>query len=159
MSIPDTLLVDGHDLRTLPGIIVESLELFAPGRRRGENDVIPGRPGALGFGGPFEAYAFAVAVTVTPADAGGVEPATDVGRRVLMLDNLRGLAAALAGAGGLVTLTRRLATATGYDAHTAAGQYVDGLAVELLNPETGSTELQFVNLDGAWWDGTTWLVP
>ncbi len=144
-----TLLVDGTDLKALTGITVNSIELYAPGTRRGANDTVPGRRGQLGAPKVWDAYAFSAMITVSGGS--GAE----------MSANLRAAATALAGDGGLVTLTRRLPTATDpfYVDHSAAGEYVGMTAFALLNPVTGRTELQFLNLDGAWYDGTAWLTP
>jgi len=146
--LPDTLLVDGTDIQAIDGVIVNEMELFAPGVRRGSNDVIPGRRGQLGAELAYDAYAFSVMVTIEGPS------------RVDMIANLRSVAAACAGTNGLVTLTRRLSkSGGGYDTHTAAGQFVQGLGISLLNPQTGQTELQFVNLDGCWFDASAPTVP
>lgn len=151
MSSPNTLLVGGNDLRTLTGIhIIGDMRLFAPGTRRGSNDVIPGRRGQVGAELPYDSYAFSVSVMVLGAT------------REAMVANLAAVGVILAGTNGLVTLERKMAkVGGGTDDMTAAGQFVTGLDLALLNYQTGQTELQFVNLDGAWTpdSGTTWVVP
>jgi hypothetical protein len=158
MSYPDTLLVDGLDLQTVPGLVVMDLAgLFAPGTRRGDDDVIPGRRGQVGAELPFDAYAFTIGVALLSDTA---EP---VPSRAQFITRLRTLSAALMGTNGLVTLTRRLANTggAGYVEHTCAGRFVSGTGFDMLNASNGTTELQFINLDGAWHDAATdaWLVP
>lgn len=162
--LTDTLLVDGTDLQSIAGIVVTDLSgLMAPGRRRGENVTIPGRAGVIAVPKVYEAYEFAIGITVLADDGSGVTGATPQARRVQMLTNLQAVAAVLDGAAGdgLVTLTRRISSGATYVSHTCSGEFVDGLQVDLLNAETGQTELQFVNHDGAWTPdgGTTWIVP
>lgn len=152
--LTDTLIVDGVDLQNIAGITVTNLDgLLAPGTRRGENVVVPGRRGAIGVPKVYDAYEFAVGITVDGGDG------TAQARRVTMLARLATLSAALDGDGGLVTLTRRIANSTTYVEHTASGEFVDGLQVTLLNADTGETELQFVNLDGAWFASGAPTVP
>jgi len=149
MSSPNTLLVDGTDIRGLTGVkVVGAMDLFAPGTRRGSHDVIPGRAGQVGAELPYDAYSFSIPVRIFGAT------------REAMIANLRAVGTLLAGTNGLVSLERRLAkVGGGYDAHTAAGQFVTGLGLSLLNPATGRTELQFINLDGAWFDASAPTVP
>lgn len=148
MSVLSTLLVDGVDIRSLAGIIVTRMDLSAPGTRRGSADTIPGRQGQLGARLPYDAYVFAVTITVI-----GASEAEYVTR-------LAAVGAAVAGDSGLVALARRLPTSGGgYVQHTANGQFAGGLSFDLLNPVSGETELSFINLSGAWWNGSTWLVP
>lgn len=139
-----TLLVGGVDIRSMPGFsVVGYIPLHAPGQRRGQDETIPGRVGQLPVPGlPFDAYSFSAPVWIAGATPGQREA------------NLRTAAATLLGptGDGLVTLTRRLVNATddGFDEATAQGRFVAGLSFQVLNPWTGSTELQFVNLDGGW---------
>lgn len=161
MTYADTLLVDGTDLSTLTGVTITDLTgLFAPGTRRGADDVIPGRRGQVGAQLPYDAYAFTIPVLLDDGYPTGGGLALNL-RRGVFLSHLRTLATALDGTNGLVTLTRRLTSTdgTGYYTHTAAGRYVGTTAIAMLNPAAGTTELQFVNLDGAWYDGAAWLVP
>lgn len=147
---PNTLLINGNDLRTFfDGIrVVGDMHLYAPGTRRGSHDVIPGRAGQLGAELPYDAYAFSVTVFVSGSS------------REEMIANLMSLGTVLAGSNGLVTLTRRLAkVGGGFTSYTANGQFVQGLDLTLLNSQTGNTELQFINLDGSWWNGTSHIVP
>jgi len=151
MTLADTLLFDGTDIQSISGVVVNDMSgLFAPGTRRGSHDTIPGRGGQLGAQLPYDAYSFAVPITVLGST------------RYEMLTALTAVGAALAGTNGLGTLERRLDDGSGgYVAHTAAGQFASFNSFSLLNPATGQTELTFVNLDGAWTpdSGTTWLVP
>lgn len=145
VSPPDTMLVDGNDLRTdFPGFrIVGDMHLFSTGVRRGEDDVIPGRHGQYGVPNlPIDAYAFSVSVWVNGATRGA------------KINNLFEAGVILMGAAGdgLVTLTRKLANVAddGQDDYQARGRYVSGLDLATLNPFTGQCELQFVNLSGSW---------
>ena len=162
MTIPryiDSLLVDGVDLEGMGLLVTDYSGLFAPGNRRGDDDVIPGRRGQIGAELPYDAYTFTIPVAFTTAKELGLP--TNVSRGYA-LEALHNVGLYLAGNNGLVTLTRRLSSNTGYDGlvtHTAAGRYVAGTAVQFLNPYNWTTELQFINLDGGWFDGTNWLVP
>lgn len=160
-TLPDTLLINGTDLQSIAGIVVEDFSgLFAPGRRRGDDIPIPYANGATGVPNlPYEAYTFDIPVVVLESDGSGNTPSTDYGRRAQMIANLRSVATAI-GTTGLVTLTRRLANAGGtYDSHTCSARYLDGLGMELLNYHTGRTVLSFLNLDGCWYDGAVAMVP
>lgn len=143
MSNPNTLLLNGSDLRTdFPGVrVVGDMNLFAPGTRRGSDDAIPGRRGQLGNPNlPFDAYQFTVSVIISASTRGE------------LYARLASLANAAVGTNGLVTLTRRLASSddsTTVD-YTAAGRFVSGTSMQLWNPTTGHTDLVFINLDGAW---------
>lgn len=149
MGYHGTLLVDGSDVFELPGLTVEGIDLFAPGRRRGDDDEIPGRRGALPASGlQYAAYAFSVQVRVQGESSAE------------MVANLRAVIADLSGTDGLVSLTRRLASiGGGFTEETAQGRFVGSSGFQFLNWETQRTELQFVNLDGAWFDGSAWIVP
>lgn len=151
MTSPKTLIVDGTDLRTLDGVIVTDpnfLSLYAPGTRRGGHDVIPGERGQLGAELPVDAYNFAVGVAVSGTDEADLE------------QNLHALASACAGTNGLVSLERRMAkVGGGYDTHTASGAF-NGFANFNAPGELDiEVDLQFVNLDGAWYNGTFWQFP
>lgn len=153
--LPDTLFVNGHDLMLQPGIVVEHLDgLHAPGTRRGGNDTVPQRRGQLGAPLPLDAYQFAIPVVILPQYDGveNLPVATLPQRRTAMVRNLWRLARLCQGSEGLVTLRRRLSNAAGHVDTVANGQFVDGLAATTLNAETGRTELNFVNLDGCWYD-------
>lgn len=161
-ALTDTLLIDGTDLQSIAGIVVTDLSgLMAPGRRRGDNVTIPGRRGVIAVPKVYEAYEFSVGITVLADDATGATPATVQARRVQMLANLQAVANVLDGAAGdgLLTLTRRISNGVSYVSHTCSAEFVDGLQVDLLNAETGQTELQFINHDGAWLNGVTPVVP
>jgi hypothetical protein len=150
--LTDTLLVNSVDVQSFPWLVVESLAgLHSPATRRGSNDVVPQRRGQLGAALDVDAYAFTIPITVLPIDATGDVSADLVTRRSTALANMHQLARLLNADDGLVTLTRRFTAGTSYVEQTANGQLVDGLAFELLNADTGRTELQFVNLDGCWY--------
>lgn len=143
-SPPDTLLVNGHDLRAMTGVRVEGdMMLFAPGTRRGSDQIIPGADGQQPAAGlPVDAYSFPISVRILGANRGARNAA------------LFAVAAILQGTSNdaLVTLTRRTANAsdTGFDEATAPGRFNTGLAMAVLNPFSGKTVFQFVNLAGFW---------
>jgi hypothetical protein len=155
---PDSFFVNDVPLDSYSLVVTDLSGLFAPGTRRGEDDVIPGRRGQVGAELPYDAYAFSIpcAFTFETGDGTGVLDA-----RIAALGSLAGLAGQCAGNNGLVTLTRKLVAFNddGYVLHTAAGRYVGGSGAQFLNPYNWTTELQFINLDGAWFDGDNWLVP
>jgi hypothetical protein len=148
----DTLLIDGTDVAALPGVIaVDFIDgLYAPGARRGDDDDVPGRDGSLGAELPLAKYLITVPVWVKGATTAELN------------SNLRTLGPLVTGSRGLVTLTRRLDNGAGYDEHTAAGRFATGLTPTGERNQTAvALELQFYNLDGAWFDSgtSTWLVP
>lgn len=151
MAYVDTLLIDGTDVEALPGVIaVDYIDgLFAPGTTRGDDDIIPGRRGQLGVGGlPLDRYLITVPLWVSGANTATLN------------SNMAALGLVVRGTGGLVTLTRRLTSSGGHVDHTAAGRFATGLTpTGERNHEAVALQLQWYNLDGAWWDGTTWLVP
>lgn len=146
MSYLKTLLVNGTDLRTLTGIRVLHMDLYSPGVRRGQLDTVPGRMGQLGAALPLDAYNFTVGVIIDGAD---VETWTA---------NLANLASVLGTiTDPRVTLERRLpVSGGGYKAMTANGLFAGGINPTMFpGLVSGQTELQFANLDGAWWDSAT----
>lgn len=152
-SVRDTLLVDGVDIKSMPGVVINGIDFFATGAKRGSNDTIPGRSGQLGAAKPLDAYTFTVHATVRPILSNGTSPATVDARRALMIANLRQLSRSIQGlnTGGQVLLTRRLTSGEGtYVDHTAFGEYVHTTALHLINYHNGRTDLEFINLDGAW---------
>jgi hypothetical protein len=158
-TYPDTLLVDGVTLEACGFLVTDLSGLFAPGTRRGDDDVIPGRRGAVGAELPYDAYQFSIPVALLSAEPALLPRAH---RRAVWVDKLRTACAVFAGNNGLVTLTRRLSTETaGPVDHTCAGRFITGTTFEMLNAFNGTTELQFINLDGAWFDAVNdeWLVP
>jgi hypothetical protein len=160
--LTDTLLVNGVDIQAFPWLVVESLSgLHSPGTRRGSNDTVPMRRGQLGARLELDAYAFTIPVTVLPIDFANVVSSDIVIRRATMLANVHDLSRLLNADDGLVTLTRRFTTASApyMTDQSARGQLVDGLAFELLNADTGRTELQFVNLDGCWYAEPVSVAP
>jgi hypothetical protein len=151
--LPDTLFIGDTDIQKLQGIVVEDLAgLIAPGTRRGDNDIIPGRVGQVGVTKPLDAFAMRIPIAVLPFALNREVPYTAVTRRGMTLENLRRVTTLVAP--GLVTLTRRISStnAQGYADHTCAADYQTGITVNMLNFETGRTELEFVNLDGCWYD-------
>lgn len=149
MAFLDTLLIDGHDIRAMTGVrVVGFMELFAPGDRRGDPDVIPGKNGELEAPLPRAKYVMSVPIRVLGATRGERN------------DNLRALAAICEGNQGIVPLWRRIATGSGddYVQHTTTGQFITGVSLSLLNDTTGTTELQFYNMRGGWWDGSAWIL-
>lgn len=157
----DTLFVDDIDIQALPGITVLNVEeLYAPGRRRGEDDVILGQDGLLGSPDlPLEAYSFSFPIRID----GGNDPDRVV-RRAMFNANLRSAIRQINGHanGGLVTLKRRLAKpGGGYWEGTAPGRCAAMNSFSLLesNPDKGETELEFVNLRGAWLEDGEWIYP
>lgn len=160
----DSLSINGTPIEGFGVMVTDYSGLFAPGTRRGDDDVIPGRRGQVGAELPYDAYVFSIPVTF----ANERDPVwTPHDFRIVSLQALASMGAYLAGNNGLVTLTRTLSAQVGvggeYEAgiveHTAAGRYIGGTAVTFLNPYNWTTELQFINLDGAWFDGEDWLVP
>lgn len=149
-TLPDTLLVGAADLQDLVDVNDFS-GLHAPGTRRGGNVKYPGVRGSTYMPKVYDEYAFDIPVTISCAGALGVEPTSAHERRAQFIANLKALELVLDV--GQVTLTRRLAvTGGGYVEHTCSGEYIAGLAVGLLNAETGRTVLQFLNHDGCWLD-------
>jgi hypothetical protein len=152
MSYLDTLFVNGHDIRTaFTGLTVYgTIDHWAPGDRRGEDETIPGRNGDLDTQLPRASFVILVSIQVTGATRGERN------------DNLRDAIALMRGSDhGLVPIKRRIATGTGsaYEQGTARGRVLTA-ASSILNPYTGRGALQIKNLDGAWKDsGGTFRVP
>lgn len=150
----DTLWIDGNELRALSGLIVVGAikGLRAPGERRGDDDVIPGRDGELGSQKPLAAYTIEIPVRIIGASRGERD------------DHMHNLGQLITGidSGGLVQLKRRRATngASGdFFEGTAKGRYLTGLSDDVVNPTTGATSLQYRQLSGGWFDGTRYLYP
>ena len=139
MSLPDTLLINGTDLRSIPRLIIRDISgLLTEAPYRGDNETIPGMPGEVGTVKVAGAFTFDIPVTLlgtTRADF------------LSILASVRALAST-----NLVTLTRRLSTSGGYADTSCAGEYLAGTAVEMLAfmPAAGRTTLSFRNLDGGW---------
>lgn len=145
----DTLLFAGTDIQSIAGVLVNDWSgLMAPGVRRGSHDTVPGRQGQLGAQLPYDAYNFAVPVTILGAS------------NHARLTILKALDAALRGTGGLGQLEwRQDDGAGGYVPLTAKGQFASFNSFQLLRPDTAQTELSFVNLDGAWQTaGGAWVL-
>jgi hypothetical protein len=136
----DTLLFNGTNLQSIAGLLVTDWSgLAAPGVRRGQHDVIPGRQGQVGAELPYDAYNFGVPIMLLGT--------TNYER----LTVLKAAVAALAGTNGLGALEWRQDNGSGgYVAVTAAGQFTALNSFALLRPDTAATELSFTNLDGAW---------
>lgn len=147
MSYLKTLLVNGTDLRTLTGVRVLHMDLYAPGTRRGATETIPGARGQVVGDLPLDGYNFTVGVLLDGAD---VETWTA---------NLAAVSSLLCSISTpKVTLERRLphTGGSGYKAMTARGLFAGGLNPTMFpGLVSGQTELQFANLDGAWWDAGT----
>lgn len=143
-SSPQTLIVDGTDLQSLSYLYLgDTSGLYAPGLRRGGDDPIPGAQGLLAATDlVLDAYAFSIVVLLEGTTEADFE--TNLRAAITLCMGTSG--------NGLVTLTRRLAITTGpgYVEHTAPGRFVASNAFALLNSRTGTTELQFINLKGAW---------
>lgn len=150
MAYTDTLLIDDTDVRDLPGVFaVDFIDgLYAPGDPRGDDDEIPTRNGALGAALPLAKYLITVSM--------GVKGATTAE----LNDNLASIAVTCRGVAGngLVTLSRRLARTGGTQTHTADGRFATGLKLTQANWSAGGLQLQFYNLSGAWFDGTSWVL-
>jgi hypothetical protein len=155
---PDRFLINDVSLESYNLTVTDLSGIFAPGNRRGDDDVIPGRRGQIGAELPYDAYTFSIPVAFA-AEPAPWAPPKDM--RVFAIESLTNLAAQCAGNNGLVTLGRQLSAFNedGFVVHTASGRYVGGTAVQFLNPYNWTTELQFINLDGGWFDGENWLVP
>lgn len=151
MSTPDkTLLVNGTDLQTLV-IITDPNCLRAPGIRRGDPDVVPLRRGRIGADLALDSYPFTVPVAIAGTNAADLEA------------NIAALGVLLAAGtivGGRVSLERRLPKAGGgHNSFTAAG-FFEGFANWSFPGDFDvAVDLQFLNLDGGWFDGTNWIVP
>lgn len=135
--LPDTLFVNGSDIQDIDGLILNDASgLHTEGEYRGENLVIPGRPGQVSYSKVRDAFTFDLPVTLigdTRADFMDV------------LADVRDLTS-----GNLCSLVRRLTDGSGYTDDYCDGEYLAGQAVELLNPANGRTVLSFLNLDGEW---------
>ncbi len=137
--IVDTLLINGTDIMTVPGLVVTDFSgMHSDGPYRGENLTVPGMPGAVSYAKVRDVYAFDIGVALT-GDT-----------RQDFLDCLAGLRALMPS--NLVTLTRRLTDSGmfGYYDDNCSAEYVAGTAVTLLNANTGRTTLEFLNLSGGW---------
>lgn len=150
----DNLFIDGVSIRGLTGLtIVGAMRGFwAPGERRGDDDPIPGRDGELGSRKPLAAYVIEVPVKILGANRGDRN------------DNLHALGGLITGqdTGGLVQLKRRRATngtSGDYLESTARGEYLTGLSPDIVNPYTGFATLQYRNLSGGWFNGTSYVYP
>lgn len=139
MSLVDTLLVGASavDLQSIDGLTVEDMSaLHAEGEYRGENLVLPGRPGQVSYLKVREAYVmdFPVALAGDTRD-----DFLDV------LASVRALCPT-----NLTELTRRLTDGVGFSDDYCDAEYLAGQAVALLNASTGRTVLSFLNLSGEW---------
>lgn len=151
MAYTDTLLIDGTAVEDLPGVFaVDFIDgLYAPGDPRGDDDDIPTAWGSLGASLPVAKYLITVSL--------GVKGPTTAE----LNDNLAAIGVTCRGTGGdgLVALSRRLARTGGTQTHTADGRFAGGLKLTQANWSAGGLQLQFYNLSGGWFDGSTWLVP
>lgn len=147
MSYLKTLLVNGTDIRSLTGIRVLHMDLRAPGTRRGSTEPIPGVRGQIVGDLPLDAYNFTVGILLNGSD------------EAVWTENLAAVCAVLCDVSTpKVTLERRLPASgmSPYKAMTARGMFTGGLNPTMFpGLVSGQTELQFANLDGAWWDAGT----
>ena len=150
----DNLLVDGQGVREVDGLIITGpiKGLWAPGERRGEDDVVPGRDGELGSQKPLAAFVIEIPIRILGANRGERnDNLHELGQLITGIDN-----------GGLVQLVRRRATngtSGDYLQTTARGRYLTGLSVDVVNPTTGAASLQYKNLSGGWFNGTRYTYP
>jgi hypothetical protein len=132
------------DLNSLDGCETRRIQMRAPGTRRGSDREVPRRRGAIGVPGlPYAQYSFTVTVKLHGTSPEDFE------------ENLDAISAALQPSGdslGLLTRRRPKTASPFYFDQNANGRYIDGFAFDILNDRTGVTELQFVNLSGAWTD-------
>jgi hypothetical protein len=156
MSFLDTVLIDDHEARSLPGAsVVGKIDgIRSPVTRRGGDDqTIPGENGDLPTPLPVDKYLITIPLRIWGASRGERN------------DNLTALALLIGGfaAGGVVALKRRIATgsADAYLEHSAPGRFATGLSIDVMNPNTGAITLQYYQLKGLWSDdgGTTWTLP
>lgn len=137
MSLLDTLLINGTDIQSITGLTVEDFSaLHAEGEYRGDNLVLPGRPGAVSYLKVRDAFVMDFPVALagdTRDDFLGV------------LDAVRALCPT-----NLNALTRRLTNGAGSVDDYCDAEYLAGQAVDLLNSATGRTVLSFLNLNGEW---------
>jgi hypothetical protein len=155
--IVDALFVEGTNIEERPGIVVSDYSgLLTPSRRRGENVEIPYRHGEILIPNKtFSAYEFEVPITLMELTPLGAIPAGVGPKRAQMFDNLKWLHLLLTSGSGVMVLTRRLTTATGYEDSVCDGEYLDGLMPERVNTHIGRAVLRFKNLNGYWRDDTT----
>lgn len=144
-DLPDTLLIAGTDLQTITGVTITDLSgLLAPGLRRGNDDTIPARAGALRADLPLDAYSFTIPVTVSGTDWAAT------------VNNFRALATVLYNDGyGKFQMTRRLAkVGGGYDAHTAKGRFTGFANTTIVHGTEHAidVDIQLLNEDGCWLD-------
>lgn len=161
---PVGLVVDAAFLPDLQGVDFAEdafTGLAAPLIRRGENGVVPRKRGKRGAKKVLDAFTFSVPFLVTCTDDDGERPGTPALRGIQTALNYHALITTVAGLanGGLVDIARRLRTAPGVTVdQTAAGEF---LGVQQLEWDVEEIQgvLNFNNLDGAWLDGTDWIVP
>jgi hypothetical protein len=137
VSLPDTLLVNGTDIQSIDGLTLEDASaLHLDGPYRGENLVMPGRPGQVSYEKVRDAYVMDFPVVL----------AGDSRQDFLdVLDAVRALCPT-----NLCELTRRLTDGGGSVDDYCDGEYLANQSVALLNAQTGRTVLSFVNLFGEW---------
>lgn len=131
--IADTLLINGTNLLSIDGVVVTDFSgVHVDGPYRGENLVVPGMPGAVSYAKVRDAYTFDIGIGMVADDRAGFLTCLNA-IRALMPTNL-------------VTLGLTLTGSSWY----CTAEYIANTAVNLLNPNTGRTSLEFINLDGAW---------
>lgn len=133
----DTLLINGTDIQTITGLTVTDFSaLHTEGEYRGENLVLPGRPGQVSYAKVREAYVMDFPVALAGDTRDDFLTALDAVRTLCPTN--------------LVSLTRRLTDGAGTVDDYCDAEYLGGLAVDLLNFGTGLTTLAFLNLNGEW---------
>jgi hypothetical protein len=154
VSIVDTLLVDGTDLRTLARDIADFSGVFSVAPRRGNNYQVPGADGAIYVAKPADVGPVIVGLTIEDVDpATGLPASTRQARLARLWANYFTLVSLCkAETGGTVTLTRRLATTGGSTVdHTCTAELVGGLDPVLDGaPTVIRVVTRFANLDGTW---------
>lgn len=140
--IPDTLFIGATDLQSITGLNVEDLSaVLVDGPYRGDNVVLPGRPGSIPYVKVRGEYVMDIPVSIDGDDRADFLTTLDAVRSAVGADNL-------------VTLTRRLTDPAGapgdYIDSTCQAEYVAVTAIESLTGSNGRTVLQFINCDGGW---------
>lgn len=148
MTSPRALLFDGTDIETLC-IVRDFSGLKAPGLRKGPVGIdVPNRAGVIGVPGlPYAEYAFSIPIFLDGDTEEEYEASYDAISAVLLGPS----------GDGLGSLERHMPKTGGYWADTANGRFVADTSYTLFNGTAGTSELQFVNLDGAWLRGTDWV--
>lgn len=157
MTVQRTLLLGDSltDVRTLDGMRVLSIgNLRAPGTRKGSDIEVPRGNGVIPVTGRgYDQYSFSIQVRILGDTAEDFEA------------NLDAICAAVIAIDGDLGTRRVPATGSpGYIDRRTLIRFNAGMAFDCLNGVTGKTELQWVNLKGAWTSeddpatATTWVL-